>query len=406
MLAEAEPDPFLDPIETPRGSAPVRSSPAVGHLTEGSAEQVPAGMALPPEAATPEDPSRAQTPVSVPSSGSFDTVSIGLVPGSTPPSWTVEFGRPASAESPGDSADSLGPVIAGAGVTPAVSTPDSFAAIDLRGAASRIDRKRTVGGKTEEADDDEDELPPHGPSWPLVLLASYASAVTIGLIWVLLGRRAVREAEESSSPSPATAVAKADPGRRAANSRKTTPPPRLAADHLTVLGEAINLGEVEVTPIEIKSGPVHLTRTFRPAKERDGGDGALKLRLRLRNLSEDSIFAPLDEAFVREREPGVFDSFIERGGGQVIDMYPLSVYSEWGIDGQEFRELKPGETLETEVVSAAGAIDRKAPVMTWRIRLRTGINETDVVGVTFHDSEIKPGPKASRARVTPRRQPR
>jgi hypothetical protein len=241
---------------------------------------------------------------------------------------------------------------------------------------------------SEEEEDVDDELPTSRASWPVVLLASYASAVTIGLIWVLWQHRSVRESEEPEIPS--AAVAKVDPGRRAANSRKITPPPSLAADRVTTLGKSVRIGALEVTPVEVTRGRVHLRRTLAGEEQRDGGDDALKLRLRLRNASKELVFAPLDEAFLREREAGVFDSFIEAGDGRVIDMYPLSVYSEWAIDGQEFKELKPGQTLDTQVISAADAGGRDEPEMTWRVRLRTGIEKTDVLGVRFRGPDVRP----------------
>jgi hypothetical protein len=71
---------------------------------------------------------------------------------------------------------------------------------------------------------------------------------------------------------------------------------------------------------------------------------------------------------------------------------PSIASSRWSIVGQEFRKLKPDESSETVVVSAADALKQMAPEMTWRIRLRTGIEQIDVVGVRFRDSEIRLGP--------------
>src|SRR5262249_24130056 len=113
---------------------------------------------------------------------------------------------------------------------------------------------------------------------------------------------------------------------------------------------------------------------------------------KLRNLSSDTIFAPLDEAFLRERAPEIRDSLIRTGPNQSIEMYPLAVESEWAIVDQEIRALKPGETLETLIVSAPDALSRTAPEMTWLIRLRTGINRTDVLAVRFFQGEIQADP--------------
>ena len=122
------------------------------------------------------------------------------------------------------------------------------------------------------------------------------------------------------------------------------------------------------------------------------------LKLRLKNISTDSILVPLDEAFIRERGRGVRDSFVETGGTRRIEMFPLAVVSEWSIVGQEFRELGPGESYETWVVSAPGALGHLAPEMTWRLRLRTDLNQTETLGVRFREGEIRKLPGRPRAR--------
>ncbi|HMB08595.1 MAG TPA: hypothetical protein VKP69_33295, partial [Isosphaeraceae bacterium] len=94
------------------------------------------------------------------------------------------------------------------------------------------------------------------------------------------------------------------------------------------------------------------------------------------------------EAFLRENERGQLDSFIETSDGLQIKMFPLAVASEWSIIGQEFRELKPGQSYETEVVSAPDVQGHVTPEMTWRLRLRTGINQTDTMGVRFREDQI------------------
>ena len=77
------------------------------------------------------------------------------------------------------------------GVTRSPSSFDAFSAIDLDVApAPRPD----LDPEEHEEDEDED-LPPHRASWPMILLASYASAVTLGLIWVLWGNRVRGTAE-------------------------------------------------------------------------------------------------------------------------------------------------------------------------------------------------------------------
>ncbi len=251
----------------------------------------------------------------------------------------------------------------------------------------------------EELEEHDDEVvPARGSSLAFMLLASYASAVTLGLIWVLwTGRRLHESAAVDSSPP---VDARSDPGQRAADARRVVAPKPIAENHLATLGQTIVLGAIEVTPLEVASGPVQLERKFGDHERRSGGENALKLRLRLRNASTDVVLAPLDEAFLRDRPQADPDSFIEvSGGGPPIAQFPLAVESEWTIVGQEFRDLRPGDVLETLVVSAPEAFARKAPEMTWRIRLRTDLNHTDDLGVRFHESDIKPGP-ARRAATT------
>jgi hypothetical protein len=213
--------------------------------------------------------------------------------------------------------------------------------------------------------------------------------VTIGLVWVLLSDRRLRDSERAE---PAPVEFPADPGVRAEHSRRLTPPAPLAADHRAALGKTLRLGSLEVTPLAVERGRVELERALEEPEVRDGGADALTLRLRLKNVSSDAVFAPLDEAFLRESLSGQLDSLIENERKEQISMFPLAVTSEWSIRGQEFRDLRPGESFVGLVVSTTDVADRLTDTMTWRVRLRTGIGQTDTVGVEFHKAEIAAGP--------------
>ncbi len=285
------------------------------------------------------------------------------------------------------------------------STSDSIAALDLYAPSAshanprdqendRASRDPDRPGpdqrvEPDDDDDDDEEMERSGPNWPVALLASYASAVTIGLIWVLWGHRAVRERPEAD-PFPGSA-ASADPGRRADRSRKIEPPAPIAPTRRVRLGETLRLGALEVTPRKIEAGPVILQHAINKSEQRLGGTDALVLTLTLRNVSHDSILAPLDEAFIRQRGRGIRDSFVEVGPDRRIEMYPLAVVSEWSIHGQEFRELAPGESYETQVMTDAGALGKLTTgtaEMIWRLRLRTDVNQTETLGIPFQASEV------------------
>jgi hypothetical protein len=271
------------------------------------------------------------------------------------------------------------------------STTERFAALDLRASPPSRDRAKSADVRDPE-DDDREGGPSPVLGWTTALLASYASAVTIGLIWVLWGQRTLREREGVQPDRFSTFDATPDPGRRRGQSRMLVPPPATAPARVVAIGQATRLNRLEVTPLEVVSGPVVLRRTIKGDQTRPGGDAALTLVLRLKNVSTDSILVPLDEAFLREREGGVRDSFIETRGPYRIDMYPLAVISEWSLVGQEFRELGPGESYETRIMTAPGAADHLTPRMTWRVRLRTDINQADVVGIRFDPDDVRPAP--------------
>jgi hypothetical protein len=244
-----------------------------------------------------------------------------------------------------------------------------------------------VRDEPDAAEEDEDDDAPAGVSWPVLLLASYASAVTLGLFWVLWTGRRIRE---DLVEAPTAFDSRPDPGARADRSRRVLPPRPIPAEHMAKVGAMARLGQIEATPVAIIEGPVTLKSQVMEKTTKPGGERALKLRLRLRNVSSDVVLAPFDEAFIRDRVGADPESFIETGDGQSpIAMYPLAVESEWSIPGQVFRELKPGETLETVAVSAPEATSRLTSEMTWRIRLRSDINHTDDLGVRFGLDDVK-----------------
>ncbi len=253
-------------------------------------------------------------------------------------------------------------------------SPDPLAAFRLDDAATS--RPTTAGRPS--GDDVEIEYV-NGPNWPMVVLASYASAVTLALIWwVVVPRLGGRSDVDNFSAPPPAAVGT----RRADRSRKVEAAAPIPADRVTTLGKPVMIGSLEVTPLDVARTDVRLRRSALSGEGevKDGGSGAMALRLRLRNTSSDAVFAPLDEAFIRDRDDGLSDSFVELDGGGRVYLYPLPVDSEWSIAGQDFPDLKPGESKETRVVTAAD-FPPTSSGMTWRLKLRTGLEDSAVVGV-------------------------
>ncbi len=100
-----------------------------------------------------------------------------------------------------------------------------------------------------------------------LLLLSYASAVTLGLIWILWTGRRIREDVADIVP---TVDSRPDPGKRADGSRRIAPPKPIPAANLADLGKTIRIGQIEATPLAIVSGPVELEREFYRARDEAG----------------------------------------------------------------------------------------------------------------------------------------
>ncbi len=273
------------------------------------------------------------------------------------------------------------------------SSSGQFPAIDLGVAPPASVGPSAVanspGGGPEEAWSEEVVIEHRSP-WPTLILASYASAVTLGLAWTLWKDKA---REKTEAGAAASTVAAPESARQSGLSRKVVPPEPILGEHFADLGQPLRVGDLEITPVEVRRRDVMLQRAdaFSTPGRREGGKGALVLRLKLTNRSKDAVFAPLDRAYVRERGKDVVDTFLTTAGDERVYPYPLAVDSEWSIVGQDFGELKPGQSKVVDIASAPDAPPDQAGPFTWRVRLRTGINRTDAIGVRWPE---RPAPKA------------
>ena len=224
--------------------------------------------------------------------------------------------------------------------------------------------------------------------WALLVLMSYSSAVTLALTWALWTGRSFRSAE---SPPANTSQTEAEPVPKVVNSSPVGVLPPLAAENVASLGKMIRIGGVEVTPMGIKVTRLDLVRSIEPIRRRREKLASLVLRLRLKNISKNDTFAPLELRFVREQASTLDRSMIATSPGQAINLFPLAVDSEWLIVGQKFTVLEPGKSVETLIASEPGAADRLTDLMTWHIRLRVAPYRTDVLGVRFNKNDVEPG---------------
>lgn len=266
---------------------------------------------------------------------------------------------------------------------PTLASASTFPAIDFGPTVANGPRPRAPKVKTD--DETEGDVPGSRPGgWSTVLLASYASAVTLGLAWTLLRGRPPSPAEK---PTTTTSAPAAESARQAGLSRKVRPPEPILDELHAKFGQALRVGDLEVTPVDVKRQAVAIQRStsFGPGERKEGGKGALVLRLKVKNLSKDSAFAPLDQAYLRERGKEIVDTFVQTASGERVYPFPLAVDSEWSIVGQGFDELRPGEARVVAIASAPDAPPDSSGPFTWRVRLRTGINRTDVLDMAWPD---------------------
>lgn len=220
---------------------------------------------------------------------------------------------------------------------------------------------------------------PEPRSWTLLLLGSYASAVTMALAYLIwINPRSPRPFRPTLPPAVRLdrSVARANPAL-------------IPEDMLTTIGRPLTIGSLEVTPLSIVKGLVELERTDQDGEVElsDGGE-ALRLAVRFRNLSRDQAYAPLDPAFLRQSDSGQTESFIETGGAP-IELYPLALASEMAIVGQAFEAIAPGQTAESVVVSDREPMNRLLPPLVWRLKLRVGPDQTALIGVRFSLREVR-----------------
>jgi hypothetical protein len=301
--------------------------------------------------------------------------SSGEIPTPAEPDPILSALQPAGAESP--SADPFLARFAPAAPEPAEAhaAPVSLGAVAPVVPESRAPETGSDGA--DEADEEEYEEA-GGRSLGQVLLMSYASALTLALLWLLWsGRVGQATGGPPSIPSDSLEAVKSGAFLRDL--------PKLAIDHRTTLGEPLRLGDLEITPVAVEARPETLVTL--KGKKSPAEPGTLTLRLRLRNLSDDQVFEPIEPGFVRAPDRGLPETVLV-SGDEPIFPYPLALQSERSIAGQDFNPLEPGAEREVKVVSAPGAVETLAPSMTWRLRVRTAPDQTDTIGIDFQKGDV------------------
>ncbi|MGD9857794.1 MAG: hypothetical protein AB7U20_22860 [Planctomycetaceae bacterium] len=240
----------------------------------------------------------------------------------------------------------------------------------------------------------------------VILLASYASAATIALLYLLVTGAVGRSHELESLPD--VAPLKSDEFRYAPHHASLPP------GHQLRIGESRRFGNILVEPLRVTKGLVEFVHFSVSAPQpHPESVPALKLWVRLTNLSTDQRIAPLDRVllfrrdFLEDSEQVLTNNFIVSRDAPPPPSLPpadprclfvldLPLTSDWNLKQQQLGvRLAPGESVETYLPSQSEGIDTLRGELVWRMHIRKGYNAvtghgvTTLIEVAFNDQDIK-----------------
>ena len=224
----------------------------------------------------------------------------------------------------------------------------------------------------------------------LLVVGSYASALTIALLYLLvIGRTHPLESLPDLKP----------PVELKGEVKFISPKNDLPAGHVLKLGQSQRFGSVRVTPVKVTRGTVKFQPTSeKSALELTDTEPLLKLWLKFENVSQDQTFAPLDELLVFNRQKSspkskrgakgvIAHNFLAAAGNRklaksIFRVYDLPTDIGFAMIGQKLNtELPPGETWQTFVPSEEEAVNLKGDLV-WRVHIRKGYHPQSRRGVT------------------------
>jgi hypothetical protein len=239
------------------------------------------------------------------------------------------------------------------------------------------------------------------PRFWFLVVASYASAMTLAFVFTLLQLAAAKSHQLESLPDVVPKI------RNGEVALQIVPPEAdVPKGHVLALGESQRYGSVKVTPLRVTQGTLAFEHLLQdPAAVRPPSEPVLKLWLRFENVSRDQKFAPLDPLLLYKRHYGDFGARVltnqflcqadqRQRDGNLHHVYELSPTSEFHVAGQKLDTvLEPGAALETFVPSGEQIADLTGDLV-WRVQFRKGYHPrtfhgvTTLIDVPFHRRDV------------------
>ncbi len=228
------------------------------------------------------------------------------------------------------------------------------------------------------------------PKQWLVITASYASAVTLLLLYVVffMNRRAH---DLESLPDLVPEIRKDGE----VGMKRVLPKMNVAPGHELALGESRRFGDVIVTPLRVTKSPVAFVHAFgNPNAKREPSAPVYKLWLKFEHAGSGAGFPPLDAALVfrtvldKQRGTEFTMNFLSPvGERRTATTPPYRVFahpelSEYHLEGQRLNHwLEPGQSWETFIPAGEEVTSIEGPWV-WRVLFRKGLNPSSGRGVT------------------------
>ncbi|QDU40264.1 hypothetical protein Mal4_46200 [Maioricimonas rarisocia] len=238
-----------------------------------------------------------------------------------------------------------------------------------------------------------------GPKYGIVVLASYASAITLVAVylWLKLASAAAHPHHLESLPD----VKPIPDGQFSEYDAAASMP----AGHTLKLGESQTFGSIEVEVLRVTEDPIRFTHFSGDAsRKRSASEPVLKLWLRFTNVSDEQVVVPLDAELLLKRAVNsngemLANNFVIRAedkpaGEPRVFLFDHPMTSEWDLAQQELgRALEPGESFETYIPSAMDGLDQLDGDLLWRVHFRKGHSPkgygvTTLIEVAFSRSDV------------------